>query len=683
MSSSPLISQATTYRHLWVAGTATADWPLGTAVDNRYVIVAPKLWKDTRPMLSSEMPEELPADAIPYMRLHPLRLHVPTLYGFYQADEAAAPMLLLDNIPIDDAGDLYPAIAPSWESASALRQIYWLWQMMQLWTPLQECGVASSLLQPDNIRVQGWRVRLCELFADQQVYSADGAADRADDQTHNAALALPLSPTLAQSPKLTPRQQLAHLWRRWLERTPHSELVQPLQTICDDLQTSDIAWDAIATQLNLVLLDQAAQVPLRVEVIGATTTGPKRSHNEDACYPDTVAIASEKGLGMGLMGEDDELSPHLAIVCDGIGGHASGDVASRLAVRSLKVQMKAMLAERVESPLLVEPSLVMQQIAASIRVVNNVIANQNDSQGRQARERMGTTLVMALQLPQRLPDSAGLVNAHELYLAHVGDSRAYWLTPTDCHLLTVDDDVATRDVMMGRNLHREAQKRPDAGALTQALGTRDGELIRPTVQRLILDEAGILLLCSDGLSDHRWVEKSWRALTRQVMNEQRSLSETVQAWIEIANRRNGHDNTSVVLMHCQLMSSGTPPSEVAPMAHAGAIADETEQELEPLPLSAFDLLADDVDADDHALGNFEGEDEAEDGLTEFAQVFGDSDDHDELTPVNVWAIALGLAVLMGIAGAASVLAWKQLAPNSFERTWDWVTEQIDALCLIN
>jgi protein phosphatase len=651
MSSSPLISQTTTYRHLWVAGEETAEWPLGTTISDRYLVVAPKLWKDNRPTLSSDIPDELPAAAMPYMRLYSQRLHVPTLCGFYQPDETASPLLLFDNIPVKESGELYPAIATCWESVPALRQAYWLWQMLQLWTPLCEYGVASSLLEPDNIRVQGWRVRLCELLQDDANQAAE--LSHSDEQLTESAL----------------RQRLGMLWLSWLEGM-HPDIAQSLEAICQDLQNPDVSWKTIEAQLNLLLLDQAAQIPLRVEIMGGTTTGPQCSHNEDACYPDTVAIASDDDLETALLGDDEVLNPHLAIVCDGIGGHEGGEVASRLAVRSLKVQMKAMLAELADAAAPVEPSLVMEQLAASIRVVNNLIASQNNSQGRAARQRMGTTLVMALQLPQRLPDSAGLVNAHELYVAHVGDSRAYWLTSDDCHLLTVDDDVATREVLMGRSLYREAKKRPDAGALTQALGTRDGELIRPTVQRFILDEEGILLLCSDGLSDHHWVEKSWRVLTRQVMNGQRSLSETVQAWIEIANRRNGRDNTSVVLMQCQLVPSGVGQAIVDQMSDEEAIANGLDPEFEPHPASAFNALS---DADDDSS-------DADDDMAEFAKVFGEeAEEAEEPETVNLAAIALGLAVLIGVAGAAGIFAWKQLAPTSFERTWDRITEQLDQL----
>jgi protein phosphatase len=175
---------------------------------------------------------------------------------------------------------------------------------------------------------------------------------------------------------------------------------------------------------------------------------------------------------------------------------------------------------------------------------------------------MGTTLVMAVQLPQAIatspvsletaPDTPVQRPSHELYLVHVGDSRAYWITPDYCHALTVDDDVVTREVLMGHSPYQEAIRRPDGGALIQALGTRDADLLEINVQRFLIEEDGLLLLCSDGLSDYDRIEQSWQPLAQAVFAGERSLPEAVQDWIDLANQKNGHDNTSVVLLCCQV-----------------------------------------------------------------------------------------------------------------------------------
>jgi protein phosphatase len=193
-------------------------------------------------------------------------------------------------------------------------------------------------------------------------------------------------------------------------------------------------------------------------------------------------------------------------------------------------------------------------MAALIRVVNNTIASQNDAQGRASRQRMGTTLVMGLQLAQQVPraDGSELPNSHELYLVNVGDSRAYWITENYCQKLTVDDDLTTREVCMGRSFYREIKQRRDAGALTQALGTKDGNLIKPNIQRFIIEEDGLLMLCSDGLSDNGWVEKSWAEYAPPILDDRVSIEDGLKAWIDLANDKNGHDNTSIVVMRCRI-----------------------------------------------------------------------------------------------------------------------------------
>lgn len=512
------------YRYLWAVGTTAAKKLPGSRVENdRYAVIAPQIWLDTQPGTEPYVPAMLPDDALPYLQLYSQRLHVPQVYGVCRDEQTDHEILLLENAPLEASGELQPAIAQSWQQATAVRQINWLWQILQLWNPLRKLGVASSLLSPDNLRVEGWRIRLRELIKDE------------DDQTHTTASFL--NPCLAN---------LAQCWLVWVPYAKNT-IAEPLKALCDKMQEDKSTFEEISAQLNQLLLEQAARLPLRLQVFGATEVGPQRSHNEDTCYPLTVQNQTLS---------HDELTPRLTIVCDGIGGHEGGEVASQLAVQSLQLQIKALLTEISQQTEPIPPDLLAEQLSAIVRVVNNMIAAQNDAQDREARRRMGTTLVMALQVPQRvrLPGGGIASNAHELYLTNVGDSRAYWITPRYCHQLTVDDDVITREVSQGRALYRDACKRPDAGALTQALGTRDSQFLHPVVQRFILEEDGLLLLCSDGLSDHDLVEKSWANYADLILKERVSLESAVQSWLELANEQNGYDNSSIVLTYCHVSS---------------------------------------------------------------------------------------------------------------------------------
>ena len=493
-----------TYRYVWAI--ETNERPIGSIVGNgRYKVVSPRLWLDLQPGLVPAI-AEIPDAYLPYLHLYDHRLHLPEIYGI--AEDGGQKTVLLENVPFNSEGTAYPGFMDSFGQSSAVRQVYWLWQMLELWSPMLDWQVASSLLVEENLRVHDWRLRLRELTLDTT------------------------EPTLSN---------LASLWSGLLPEA-RSSIAQPLQEICVQMHDPKTTLETIRTALNQLLLEQAGQLSLGLQAFGITDVGQSREHNEDTCYP----------LGNATI--QDDLFPRLSIVCDGIGGHEGGEVASHMAVQSFKPQIRAFLAELAQQSELVEPDVICEQLAAVTRVVNNLISSQNDEQDRSDRRRMGTTLVMALQVPQRVRTAAGTVlsNGHELYLASVGDSRAYWITARSLHQLSVDDDVSTREVRLGRSTYRNALMRPDAGALTQALGTRDSESLRPRVQRLILEEDGVLMLCSDGLSDMDLVEQNWQQFAEGLLRSGTSLEDSAQQWIDLANKENGSDNISLVLTQFQV-----------------------------------------------------------------------------------------------------------------------------------
>ncbi|NER83394.1 MAG: serine/threonine protein phosphatase, partial [Leptolyngbya sp. SIO1D8] len=435
---------------LWAIGPGAESVPVGQQVGDRYEVIAPQIWRDLTPNTPPQTPESLPEAVLPYLKAHRLRLHLPGVYDVLP-QRGMAPWVLLENAPVNArSGQLYPALSGAWMAAPPVRQVYWLWQLWQLWAPLMDLGVAASLLNLDNLRVEGWRVRVLQLIPD------------------------------AQPPTL---KALAQGWQT-LAEVANAAIATPLKNVCQAILAGEMPPEQLTVDLNYLLLKESASCRHRFHLAGATHPGPQHSRNEDACYPE---------------GEKPEIpTPRIAIVCDGVGGHEAGEVASHTAVRSLQLQLEGLLAESSHEEQAIPPSLITQQIEAAIRVVNDLVNTQNDTQERSERQRMGTTLVMALLMPQRLQTPQGWLQVDELYIAHVGDSRAYWITPDYCHQLTVDDDIAGREAYTGRSFYTALRDRPDAGALTQALGTRSSSHLTPHVQRFMLDEAGVLLLCSDG-----------------------------------------------------------------------------------------------------------------------------------------------------------------------------------------
>jgi protein phosphatase len=626
--STPLV-----YRYLWATGTDAAKLPTGTKVVDRYEVVAEQIWLDTQPGMLPTILSELPDTVIAYLKLYQYQLHLPQAYGFASTSiENDHQILLLENAPIDEQGNLFPTMADVWEYATAVRQIYWLWQILQLWTPLSELGVAHSLLLPDNLRIQGWCVRLLEL--------------------HSSTI----QPSL---------EDLGQSWQSWLRRAEKS-ISPKLADIIEQMCQSPADLTAISHQLNTLLLSAAAELPLTLNIAVATETGPIMQHNEDSCYPSNAFELEEY------------LHTRLSIVCDGIGGHEGGEVASQLAVQSLKLQIRALLVEVATQQEIVPPDVLQQQLEACLRVVNNLIWSRNNEQQRQGRERMATTLVMALQIPQCLTTNAGWQseNAHEVYIAHIGDSRAYWITPHYCQLLTIDDDMAMREVRLSKSLYRQAAHKPDAKALTQALGTKEGEFLRFSIQRLILEEDGILLLCSDGLSDSNWIEQSWQDYVMPILTGELAVEDAANDWVKRANYRNGQDNTSVILTVCRISSQPlvlVQPETVAietTLEEDLAIVPSAPETPETTELVESESTEAELVASSQALLDL-----ALDNIEEATAV--------PATPPNRGKplILFGglLALLLGTT-SIGLFAWRSLSPQSFGQICRQLPQNLQQLC---
>jgi protein phosphatase len=354
------------------------------------------------------------------------------------------------------------------------------------------------------------------------------------------------------------------LWSQWIDlASPH--LSEYLQHLCKHLEQRKIE----RVEHLLTLLEEAIAQTDRVyertyQIYTLTDAGPTRDHNEDACYPNEAQLVK--------IGTQEKA---LAIVCDGIGGQEGGEIASELAIDTLRAEI-----DRITIQEGTQPQRYLEEIESAICATNDLISKRNDSENRQERQRMGTTLVMSLACDR------------EIYLAHIGDSRIYWITPTSCQQATVDDDLASREVRLGYLLYREAIQYPNAGALVQALGMNSSSSLHPTVQRFILDEDCVFLLCSDGLSDFDRVEQYWESELVPIVTQTKDVTAAGKRLLEIANQRNGHDNVTIALVYCQVRQKegieataivypeidiSEPPSSTLPLLDEEEIKEEPEE----------------------------------------------------------------------------------------------------------
>ncbi|MBE9210550.1 protein phosphatase 2C domain-containing protein [Nostoc sp. LEGE 06077] len=490
-------------RYLWVVGDVLNVGSPGEILADRYLVLNKSVVLDTKPGL---LPQGLETENVQtiraYLRLIPYSLHIPQVYGVLSLKDGRSrkEILLLEKPPLltepttDEQLRLCPQLTTAWRTATSMRQLNWLWQLAHLWQPLVSEGVASSLIDTHLLRVEGSLVRLLEL--------------RSDTIT---------------APKLS------HLGDFWQQLLPDTKPV--IAEFVHEVSNYLIQGEITSPEVLISVLDRGLaelgelQSP-KIKIITKTDTGPKRQRNEDACYPPSGTLLSKPPQATAL-----------AIVCDGIGGHEGGNVASNLAIETIQQQVQQLTKVPHNH---IEPSLLLADLEQVVAVANDKISQRNDSENRQGRKRMGTTLVMALPV------------SHEMYITHVGDSRAYWITRDGCYQVTLDDDVASREVRLGYAIYREAVQQSGSGSLVQALGMSSSAALHPTAQRFILDEDAVFLLTSDGLSDFDRVEEYWETEILPILTEETDLVTVADKLLEIANTKNGHDNVTIALVHYQV-----------------------------------------------------------------------------------------------------------------------------------
>lgn len=303
-----------------------------------------------------------------------------------------------------------------------------------------------------------------------------------------------------------------------------------LKTVAEAMGEEEAA-SAEATRVNLPEGDDQPTLVLPMRLLSVTDAalsdvGRRRSHNEDYFAMETYIRKSETTKGTYLNARG------LYIVCDGMGGHASGEVASATAVQCLTTYFEQHWPENQL------PS--EETIRKGILMANDAIFALNQDKGQVGAGRMGTTVAMVL-----LQDT-------KVAIAHVGDTRVYRLTRKwGLEQLTLDHSVAQMEIQQGVEPDI-AYGRADAHQLTQALGPRDSNHVHPEIQFFDLKEDTLFILCSDGLYDNNLLENHWEKTLLPLISSRASLDEGVSQLIDLGNQINGHDNLTCVLVRIKV-----------------------------------------------------------------------------------------------------------------------------------
>ena len=243
-----------------------------------------------------------------------------------------------------------------------------------------------------------------------------------------------------------------------------------------------------------------------------THVGMKRDHNEDSflAVPDHGIFA----------------------VCDGMGGHASGEVASKLACDEIRSFFEMTAKDRdCTWPYKLDKSATYDEnrICVAVKLANRSVLEKSRADPR--CRGMGTTFV-----------GVYFTEDGRLIIAHAGDSRAYRFRKGELQRITVDHSLVEEYIRMGRLTEEEAKNFPQKNIILRALGQQDKLDIE--VKSELPEDGDIYLVCSDGLSgmidDHEM-----RALLDQRGGDLHACS---QAMIDAANKAGGLDNVTCVLV---------------------------------------------------------------------------------------------------------------------------------------
>jgi protein phosphatase len=408
--------------------------------------------------------------------------------------------------------------------------IYWLDYTLKLWVSLEPWQMRQSLLEVANLILdEDGRICFQRLYpepVDRQLQLTDLAQmwknlfdrHKSIDAAESDRSPLSSLTSLLQSMRSGEVARVEEVRSRLVQiayELEPKQLSSPLSSTGSTELSSPHDAPTIILAQRLIDLEDAA----------ATHTGRKRDHNED-CFGIVSRIDrqdSPKGKNISAQG--------LYILCDGMGGHAGGEIASSMTVDSLRDYFATRWGDTLPDE---------QTIREGIIAANEAVFEINQQNSAHGSSRMGTTLVLVL------------IQDRDIAVAHVGDSRCYGITPTQGLIqLTLDHEVGQQQILRGVE-PEIAYGRPDSYQLTQAIGPRDRHYIAPDIRFFELQEDTLILLASDGLTDNQLLENHWLTNVAPLLSINSNLQEGVDRLIDFANEYNGHDNITALVVRAKL-----------------------------------------------------------------------------------------------------------------------------------
>ncbi len=251
-----------------------------------------------------------------------------------------------------------------------------------------------------------------------------------------------------------------------------------------------------------------------------TDVGMVREHNEDC-----ASMEASKGF---------------FIVADGMGGHAAGEVASAMAVETVRVTLDAQRPEIEafkKAPTDAGRRSIVQLLQSAVLSAHQAVFQRGQAEPDKAG--MGTTLDVVL------------VAGPEAFVAHVGDSRTYLIRDGRSSQITTDHTVAEVLVIEGKLTIEEAQVSPLRTILVNAIGVSAD--VGVEMAHVTLKRGDRLLLCSDGLHDYFPIEEE---IAQKLSLD--APGDALKDMVELAKQRGGHDNITGIAVHVTELIEGVP-----------------------------------------------------------------------------------------------------------------------------
>jgi PPM family protein phosphatase len=258
---------------------------------------------------------------------------------------------------------------------------------------------------------------------------------------------------------------------------------------------------------------QTAERRFKVVSAGLTDVGRKRNHNEDSFLI------------------DDEIQ--LYVVADGMGGHAGGGTASRLAVETIDRDLRA-ARDGTDNPFRSDTTLQDSPLPEVIRnaVESACLSIFNTAQEDPRLAGMGTTVIVLV------------VKGDQAYLAHVGDSRAYLIRGELIQQVSEDHSLVNEQIKAGMITPEEAKHSRYKNIITRSVGFE--EEVQVDVMGLLLEPGDTFVLCSDGLANMVDAEELRDLVWRTPVEQAPRLL------VDLANERGGDDNITVIVVQAQV-----------------------------------------------------------------------------------------------------------------------------------